>query len=70
MDGTKASESVHSTTINYAEQENECTETEEKGSLLPSQLNEERMGLDIKGDLSSETGEVNKELIRNHSVKS
>ncbi|XP_058265371.1 bridging integrator 2a isoform X1 [Hemibagrus wyckioides] len=67
VDGTKASETVHST---EAKQEDEGTEIKEMESLPASEQDGERMGLDIKGDSSPETGDENKQdSNRNHSER-
>lgn len=67
VDGTKASETVHSI---EAKQEDEGTEKKEMESLPVSEQDGERMGLDIKGDSSPETGDENKQdSNRNHSER-
>ncbi|XP_053499520.1 bridging integrator 2a [Ictalurus furcatus] len=69
VDVTQASGSVHSTTNKDAKQENEGTETKEREPLPASEHDRKRMGLDLKGDSSPETGDENKlDLNINHSA--
>ncbi|MCJ8741822.1 hypothetical protein PDJAM_G00075170 [Pangasius djambal] len=68
IDDTKASGSVQSATNKDAKQKNEGTETKEREPLPASEQDGERMGLDLKGDSSPETGDENKlNLNINHS---
>lgn len=66
----EASGSVYSTTSKDAKQENEGTETKERGPLPSSDQDGERMGLGMKGDSSPIINNQNKmDLNINHSER-